>query len=213
MSNWTTTEIQTLRDLWALGLSTNEIGRRTGRSKNSIIGAAHRAGLPARPSPIRGRTTQPKAFPAGKITLPALASDTTPVRPEAWRTTTDADEARIRTMQMNGSGYKWIAERTGFSMDVVRRVLGTRPERAGVLVVYAPAPSKPLPVSLVPFPRVPDAPRPISSGSCAWPMWAHTERPKFSADGLPMLCGGARSHGSYCLVHGRTAYARKAEAA
>jgi GcrA cell cycle regulator len=50
---WGADAIETLRALWAEGLSTAEIGRRMGVSKNAVIGKAHRLNLPARPSPIR----------------------------------------------------------------------------------------------------------------------------------------------------------------
>src|SRR6202000_1439118 len=40
-----------LRALWDEGLSTAEIGRRLGVSKNAVVGKAHRLGLPARLSP------------------------------------------------------------------------------------------------------------------------------------------------------------------
>ncbi|MEJ0017507.1 MAG: GcrA family cell cycle regulator [Acetobacteraceae bacterium] len=55
MSNptpWTEELEQRLRELWAEGLSTPEIGRRLGKSKNGVVGKAHRLDLPARPSPI-----------------------------------------------------------------------------------------------------------------------------------------------------------------
>lgn len=51
--DWTEEAIATLRGLWAEGLSTAEIGRRMGISKNAVVGKAHRLNLPARPSPIR----------------------------------------------------------------------------------------------------------------------------------------------------------------
>jgi len=50
---WTDETIERLRALWAEGLSTAEIGRRMGISKNAVVGKAHRLNLPARPSPIR----------------------------------------------------------------------------------------------------------------------------------------------------------------
>jgi len=50
---WTEEQIETLRRLWAEGLSTAEIGRRMGISKNAVVGKAHRLRLPGRPSPIR----------------------------------------------------------------------------------------------------------------------------------------------------------------
>lgn len=46
------TQIEQLRELWAEGHSAAEIGRRMNRSKNSIVGKAHRLKLPGRPSPL-----------------------------------------------------------------------------------------------------------------------------------------------------------------
>lgn len=57
-SAWSDERITQLRALWTEGLSTAEIGRRLGISKNAVVGKAHRLHLPARPSPIRN----PPAF-------------------------------------------------------------------------------------------------------------------------------------------------------
>ena len=51
--DWTDAVILSLRALWDEGLSTAEIGRRLGVTKNAVVGKAHRLDLPARPSPIR----------------------------------------------------------------------------------------------------------------------------------------------------------------
>lgn len=81
---WAEETIIRLRALWDEGLSTAEIGRRLGVSKNAVVGKAHRLDLPARPSPIRrdggsGRTARRSAprRVAGP-TLPPLSS-TSPV--------------------------------------------------------------------------------------------------------------------------------------
>ena len=50
---WSAPRLERLRDLWARGFSASEIGRLMGVSKNAVIGAVHRLGLPSRPSPIR----------------------------------------------------------------------------------------------------------------------------------------------------------------
>lgn len=50
---WSTELVSELGRLWQDGLSTAEIGRRLGISKNAVVGKAHRLNLPARPSPIR----------------------------------------------------------------------------------------------------------------------------------------------------------------
>ena len=49
---WDETSIAQITRLWELGLSATEIGQEMGATKNSIIGKAHRLGLPSRPSPI-----------------------------------------------------------------------------------------------------------------------------------------------------------------
>ncbi len=71
---WTEEAIATLRRLWDEGLSTAEIGRRMGISKNAVVGKAHRLNLAARPSPIRrspdGAQAPPR--PARRVARPAM---------------------------------------------------------------------------------------------------------------------------------------------
>lgn len=79
---WDDETIRHLRDLWTQGLSTAEIGRRLGVSKNAIVGKAHRLELDARPSPIRRDVVKPaseRLAPHPRTagpTLPPLASAT-----------------------------------------------------------------------------------------------------------------------------------------
>jgi GcrA cell cycle regulator len=77
---WAEETIVRLRVLWDEGLSTAEIGRRLGVTKNAVVGKAHRLDLPARPSPIRrdgpGERAPRRSAPrrlAGP-TLPPLSS-------------------------------------------------------------------------------------------------------------------------------------------
>jgi GcrA cell cycle regulator len=78
---WAEETIVRLRALWDEGLSTAEIGRRLGVTKNAVVGKAHRLDLPARPSPIRPagsgiprKPHVPKPQPAPLNTLAPLAS-------------------------------------------------------------------------------------------------------------------------------------------
>jgi GcrA cell cycle regulator len=77
---WDEQTIHDLKDLWAQGHSTAEIGRRLGVSKNAIVGKAHRLELDARPSPIRRDVAKPpndRTMPCPRAagpTLPPLAS-------------------------------------------------------------------------------------------------------------------------------------------
>ena len=53
MSTWTPERIAEVTRLWSEGLTTAEIGKMVGVTKNAVVGKAHRLGLPPRPSPIR----------------------------------------------------------------------------------------------------------------------------------------------------------------
>ena len=66
--SWTTERIAELENLWAEGLSTAEIGRRLGVSKNAVVGKAHRMRLPGRQSPIerKGGANRAPAKPRAK---------------------------------------------------------------------------------------------------------------------------------------------------
>lgn len=78
-ADWMTPDaILKLREWWAdHAITTIEIGRRLGASKNAIVGKAHRLDLEARPSPIR-RSGEPAVItrvrPVVRVTLPPLAS-------------------------------------------------------------------------------------------------------------------------------------------
>ena len=72
---WNEETIARLRALWSEGLSTAEIGRRMGVSKNAVVGKAHRLNLPARPSPIRrdgAGSAAPRATQPRRVTGPTL---------------------------------------------------------------------------------------------------------------------------------------------
>ena len=65
---WTDEMVESLKKMWDEGISTGEIGRRLGVSKNSIVGKVHRLQLTARPSPIKRKdgSTPTKAKSAPK---------------------------------------------------------------------------------------------------------------------------------------------------
>jgi GcrA cell cycle regulator len=53
---WTQDRVEQLGQLWRQGLSTAEIGRRLGITKNAVVGKAHRLSLQPRPSPVKVTT-------------------------------------------------------------------------------------------------------------------------------------------------------------
>jgi GcrA cell cycle regulator len=63
---WTQERIDALAELWSQGLSTAEIGRRLGVTKNSVVGKAHRLALTPRPSPVK-LTGRPRQRSAAKV--------------------------------------------------------------------------------------------------------------------------------------------------
>ena len=75
LMDWTEADIARLREFWAKGHSTSEIGRLMGISKNAVVGKAHRLKLPSRPSPIRARGSSPKPvrLPRVKASAPTPA--------------------------------------------------------------------------------------------------------------------------------------------
>jgi GcrA cell cycle regulator len=83
---WSEAVITDLRNLWSEGLSTAEIGRRLGISKNAVVGKAHRLALDPRPSPIRRSAAPAVVQPPRAVgsTLPVLPTrQLRPARPAA----------------------------------------------------------------------------------------------------------------------------------
>lgn len=71
-ADWNADTVSRLRQLWAEGHSTAEIGRRLNVSKNAVVGKAHRLDLPPRPSPIRRGVVSAARRPP-RPTCPPLA--------------------------------------------------------------------------------------------------------------------------------------------
>ena len=63
---WTVEMIDELKQLWAQGMTTGEIGKKLGVSKNSVVGKVHRLGLSGRPSPIKKKDNDEKPAAAPK---------------------------------------------------------------------------------------------------------------------------------------------------
>jgi len=105
---WTEETVAQLRVLWEEGLSTAEIGRRLGISKNAVIGKAHRLQLAARPSPIRRETQGEAAATASEPRprrrrqakpQPSAAGAEVPARHAAagqWAEVSGSEETRAR---------------------------------------------------------------------------------------------------------------------
>ncbi|WP_367716200.1 GcrA family cell cycle regulator [Nitratireductor sp. GISD-1A_MAKvit] len=80
--NWTDERVETLKKLWAEGLSASQIAAQLGGvSRNAVIGKVHRLKLSSRGRATSTRTRQKKA-------APAAPSSTTTRRPRTTRPTT-----------------------------------------------------------------------------------------------------------------------------
>ncbi|HVB66358.1 MAG TPA: GcrA family cell cycle regulator [Acetobacteraceae bacterium] len=191
---WTEESIQRLRAFWTEGLSTAEIGRRLGVSKNAVVGKAHRLDLTARPSPIRwdavGDTTRrrsrrPVATPRPEgPTLPPLSSIAgTAQAPAAARPRPARPAPAAATAQPMIS-----------------------PPSAAPRVTPAPV-AAPRPIAAVPLPALPRlqavAPRPYGRVvTCCWPLGEPgTKSFRF--------CDAASVPGKpYCDEHAQLAYVK-----
>ena len=76
---WTDEMVESLKKMWDEGLSTGEIGKRLGVSKNSIVGKVHRLQLIARPSPIKKKDASDDGVEKTKAKPKAVKSQ--PVSP------------------------------------------------------------------------------------------------------------------------------------
>lgn len=80
---WTDEQVEKLRQMWVEGLTANEIAKKLGVSKNSIVGKVHRLCLKARPSPIKKKENAEAT----------LVSEVTEVSEEAVKTVDESVEA------------------------------------------------------------------------------------------------------------------------
>ena len=113
--SWTPERIGELEKLWAEGLSTAEIGRRLGVSKNAVVGKAHRLRLPGRQSPIdpnrrrangARRPSRPRAAPAKKAATPIAAAVPKP-QPAPRVEAPPPPRPKKRAKPHNGPSCQW----------------------------------------------------------------------------------------------------------
>lgn len=177
--SWNEADDAWLRRLWGEEHSTGEIGKIMNRSKNAIVGRAHRLNLPSRPSPIVGRGCLD-----GYISDAAFVRDFT----EAWNSDMTRDAVAIKFDIGRERAYA-LAKKLGLPMPYKRDVAAvTLPP----LVSVTPARVGP-PVAVGPVLR-----RVSSKGApCAFPI-GDPKKPDFR------FCEAASAVGSnYCPEHHR----------
>jgi GcrA cell cycle regulator len=208
--DFTDLEIAEVRALWAEGHSTAEIGRRLGRSKNSVVGKSHRLCLPLRPSPI-------KRFSGAALLVPVVVSDsmTANVQP----TNEEVAEAIAKDLRNRRKWVSWFNRLPDESRKAVTGAShadGCRTLDGGGLwtctcgaawqkrTASEPAPRARTAVAVVPPQVVAVAAvvvfKPRSAQTCVWPSGDHPIR---------FVCEGMAVDGPYCAEHARRAFVRR----
>jgi len=137
---WNDETIARLRTLWNEGLSTAEIGRRMGVSKNAVVGKAHRLGLAARPSPIRrdanGVSTPRPMAPRRVVgpTLPPLGA----ALPHGEEVAVERPEPRLLVKAQPASPPSPRPHVAGGAASGGVASIGAVPAAVPVRAVYAP---------------------------------------------------------------------------
>lgn len=109
---WTEEMVEGLRTMWKQGLTTNEIAKNLGVSKNSIVGKVHRLNLTARPSPIKrkedetagGETTEISAKPVSK---PAKKITITPVEIKSANPAKNSSQNGVSLTELDNHTCRW----------------------------------------------------------------------------------------------------------
>lgn len=121
---WTEKMVEDLKIMWKQGLTTGEIGKRLGVSKNSIVGKVHRLQLDARPSPIKKKEEIAQETVAAADTAPAKESiskvkeekkvcpakekaEEKPVSVAAQNQTEKKQNGRIRLIDLDNHTCRW----------------------------------------------------------------------------------------------------------
>jgi hypothetical protein len=183
---WSPELLEWLRNAWASGLPGQAIADRMGHgiTKNSVIGKKGRSpGFIDRPSPI-------------------------------VRLTTPEQETRIKELILLNRSPKDISRMTGTTTDQIYRVriremlppagrvVVRRTERVVPRLFDQPPMMPTKPVCAAPPRAEVVAFAGGSTRRCQFPLWGDSERPKFTADGSPLVCGdGTVAGGSWCPAH------------
>lgn len=184
-AGWTAEQDAQLRTLWESGDTTGEISRKLARSRNSVIGRAHRLNLPRRASPIIRSAGGPRPKPVPRIVQMKSAAALIQARERAASAVRSATPIPAQA----GDPPAAVPQRTDRE-DVTSRVLHS-------------------PVTALP-PPVPRAPAAGFSG-CRWPLWGDKERPDHRFCGEPARQRPDGNRCVYCAEHAARAFARHIE--
>lgn len=109
---WTDEVVEELRKMWDKGMTTGQIAKALGVTKNSIIGKVHRLCLTARPSPIKKAPAKPekKVAPVAKTTVKAPkgpAKQVAEPAPIVEKVETPVEETNIPLVKLDNHTCRW----------------------------------------------------------------------------------------------------------
>ncbi|OPZ76855.1 MAG: GcrA cell cycle regulator [Alphaproteobacteria bacterium ADurb.Bin438] len=108
MSSWTEEKIEELKKLWAEGLTTGEIGKRLGVSKNAVVGKAHRLDLESRPSPIKRAVSEVKEVVQKEVAQKEVVSEPkAPVRKKLPVKEVDKKNKKTKISDLTSTSCRW----------------------------------------------------------------------------------------------------------
>jgi len=205
-SAWTAEDDARLRALWDAGHSLIQIGVRMGRSKNSVVGRAHRLRLAPRPSPIvpKGTARAPRSTGRFVRRNSAAALERARQITETARAATPGVYAR----QAGGEGMSQsppaghlVPAQAGDPTAAVPAARGC--EAVGLDVSSLTSPAAPASVPRVSLPR--------EARGCRWPLWGDRERPDHRYCAAPVRRRPDGEPCVYCADHAARAYTRHQE--
>ena len=106
---WTDESVEQLRQMWAQGLTANEIAKKLGVTKNAIVGKVHRLCLTARPSPIKSKESEPEAdiFEVETTTKDTVASDVSQNMTQSVATPAEKKSGNIKLVDLDSHTCRW----------------------------------------------------------------------------------------------------------
>lgn len=110
--SWNQERIELLRALWEAGLTASQIAERIGDgvTRNAVIGKAHRLGLTARPSPVKGPARDEnweKSKVASQIEETSRPAAAAQARPQPGRAGGGDGHARVTLLDLSEKVCKW----------------------------------------------------------------------------------------------------------
>ncbi|MDI2113139.1 GcrA family cell cycle regulator [Commensalibacter nepenthis] len=182
---WNEEAVARLKELWAQGLSTAEIGRHLNVTKNAVVGKAHRLGLEGRPSPIRRAAAAKKE----KVVAPVAA------KPER-----KPEEKAVKVAKPKAEKIEKVQkEKLAPAVNSAKTAEVTQLEMVAPVVKKEVKPAK---KTKIEFSTPVELPKRRSMSDCCWPIGDPGTKDFH-------FCGAKAIPGKpYCLEHVQIAYVK-----